>query len=483
MNHTPAVVNPYLYLERNAAEDPEGLFALSKDSQLTNHQANALTRKIASYFRELGVKPGDLVALDLPGVLTLVFAEACFFVGAVSAEIPFAKIAPGVPFKWSFSTNPDSPYHPLGAEIRTIGRDTLAHIEGSNAAVDPYEYSSLNNAMRLSFSSGTTGLPKAITLNFGGFQSITEPHENQWMSDLPCITQMSTGSLFGFAIFCVSVQLRVPMLLLRGATANETLEMARRIGVRSIKGAPTQIASISDHLEEQGQTLDQIRSIFMAGAPMSNQARVRAQHLMPNSKFQEIYGSTECLALTHKYLDSPITGFVGYPGRDAELQIVDDEGQEVAQGEIGRIRARHLWMCTEYVGSPGEFERHCAEGWYYPGDLGYIHKDGGLVLAGRVSEVLNAGGVKVDPNLLDETALRFRGVADAAAFLVRDERGLDCFAMAIVPTIEFDAQRFVTWVREQLDEYSPKMLVKVDQIPRTATGKTLRGQLSDEFGS
>src|SRR5690606_316615 len=100
----------------------------------------------------------------------------------------------------------------------------------------------------------------------------------------------------------------------------------------------------------------------------------------------------------------------------SSVEVVDEDDVPLPQGEVGRIRHRSFGMVHEYVGEPEATARAFRGGWFYPGDLGFIRSDGGLTLTGRETEVLNAGGVKIDPNRVDHAAMENPSVSDACCF-------------------------------------------------------------------
>lgn len=480
-NRVEELQNPYQSLARNARTNPTGYFALSKDAATTNQQADLLVRQLSTEFARLGVKPGDLIAVDVPEVLSLIFLEAAMFHGAVSAEIPRGEISETIGFKFSFSITKDSPYHPQEARQVFVDQKFMERVSSHPPASSAHVYTSLNAPIRVAFTSGTTGRPKAIELSLGGYRSITQRGVNLWMEHLPTITQMGSGTLFGVVIFMVHVESDCPMMLLRDATVEQSIVMGQRIGVRSIKGAPSQISAIASEAERLGITLGQIESIFVAGAPMSMQARDNVRRAVPNAKFLEIYGSSEVLLITEKYDEDGAQGYVGKPSAGVAVQVVDENGRGLPPNEVGELRVRTPWMISGYLGSPGAFERHVRDGWFYPGDLAFLREDGGLVLAGRASEVLNAGGVKVDPIVIEEAALQTGHIADCAAFIVRDEGGLDHFALAYRALESFKYSDFASQLRSQLGAYCPRTVFEVEEIPYNSAGKLMRRELSQIY--
>src|SRR5690606_4523233 len=155
------------------------------------------------------------------------------------------------------------------------------------------------------------------------------------------------------------------------------------------------------------------------------------------------YGSTEAGGATARLYESDDPFDAGHVVPGSVVEIVDEDDQTVADGVVGRIRHRSVGMVHEYLGNAAATARAFSDGWLYPGDLGFIRPDGGLTLTGRESEVLNAGGVKIDPNRLDHFALQNPKVSDACSFQYLANSGIQQIGIALVTEDDVDVQALV----------------------------------------
>ncbi|CAB4790987.1 unannotated protein [freshwater metagenome] len=89
------------------------------------------------------------------------------------------------------------------------------------------------------------------------------------------------------------------------------------------------------------------------------------------------------------------------------------------------------------------------------------------------------GGVKIDPALYDAVALDAIGVTDAAGFTFRDDEGGDVLAIAVVTTFGFREEELLDSMAQAFGSRQPSMVIKVDEIPKTSMGKTIRGELTE----
>lgn len=135
-------------------------------------------------------------------------------------------------------------------------------------------------------------------------------------------------------------------------------------------------------------------------------------------------------------------------------------------------------MATEYVGNPEATAQSFRQGWFYPGDFGVLSTDSTLTLQGRQSELLNAGGVKIDPTRLDLFAVAQDGVDDACSFAYEDRFGLLHIGLALVAPGALDVKAFIALCAAEFGGAAPQLLSRVESIPRNGMGKPLRAVLA-----
>jgi len=152
---------------------------------------------------------------------------------------------------------------------------------------------------------------------------------------------------------------------------------------------------------------------------------------------------------------------------------------ELRRGVVGLLRYRRPRDPFEYFRDPEATQRVFRDGWCYPGDLGELTETGQLFFRGRADNVVNVGGVKIDPALYDAVALDVVGVTDAAGFTFRDDDDVEVLAIAIVTTHGFREQELLDSMAQAFGSRQPSMVIKVDEIPKTSMGKTIRGELAE----
>ena len=177
-------------------------------------------------------------------------------------------------------------------------------------------------------------------------------------------------------------------------------------------------------------------------------------------------------------------GSVGVPF--LEVRIVDESAGDLPAGAEGEIIVRGpTVMRVEPAASAERKGVFLPGGWFRTGDLGYLDRDGFLFVTGRKKEIINRGGSKIAPAEIDEVLLGHVAVAQAAAFSVPDARlGEDIAAAVVLKSgISVTPRQLRLWLLDRLSVYKvPRRVWLVDELPRTATGKVQRRELSRRFG-
>ncbi len=196
------------------------------------------------------------------------------------------------------------------------------------------------------------------------------------------------------------------------------------------------------------------------------------------------YGSTEAGSIAGAMAADlqDREGATGYAYPWAEIEIVGEDGSVLPAGELGEIRVRSPGMATAYLDDEETSQTCFRDGWFHPGDLGTLDRNGLLTVSGRIGELINIGGVKIACISLEAAALSAEGVADAGACELKDPRDLASAWVGVVAEGEIDPDA----LRSALaGRFGPRtiQIARVDSIPRNAMGKILRGPLAEAVQS
>jgi acyl-CoA synthetase (AMP-forming)/AMP-acid ligase II len=196
-----------------------------------------------------------------------------------------------------------------------------------------------------------------------------------------------------------------------------------------------------------------------------------------NARIFNSYGSTELgFVSLHEIVEGKIMG--GDISPEVKLEIVDSDNRKLNYGESGIIRYAKAKMPTEYYKSSDATKEFFQDQYFYPGDLGFVDNLGRLHITGRTNEVMNLGGVKVSPNVVEEIALSVAGIEDAAAFSLTDNKGIGRLVLAYVKSSGLNLVELEEKFKSELKAISVAKFVEVDEIPRNENGKIPRSNLA-----
>jgi long-chain acyl-CoA synthetase len=441
-------------------------------------QAYRLTNQIASWLRSTGIKPGHTVALDMPVNLHLLFSQALFHEAAIGCQLP-AGLSDSSSFiaDWLISDSLSESH--AAVNVITLDSALLKEIHSlTDKFILPLRYENDESICRIVFSSGTTGIPKPVAFSVDMIERRTPIATGFWMKTLPFMSFLDIGTISGFTTFYSSVMNGHTYLVPGNPTHN--LQQINEHKVASIKASPSQIAELAREINLSGKEATTLEIIQSVGSILPSQV-AKAARKATGAKIYNVYGSTETGVVTIRSEDSDDPFDAGTIVEGAQLQIVDTFDNPLSIGEVGVIRYQRAFQANGYFRDPDASTLAFKDGWFYPGDIGSLSADGQLRLAGRSSEIINAGGVKIDPAKVDEAAMEVTGVQDVAGFGCEDEMGVTQFVIAVVPGIDFDADRLIERLQAEFGSARPSTILTVDEIPRNVMGKPLRSQLATQY--
>lgn len=458
------VPQPYEHVLRHASERPDTLAVVGSAVTISYAQLADHASRIAGVLRSAGVRKGDVVGVLLPMQLEVILVQALFQLAAISCHPPTGGSA--IALDWLVSLEPDSSTNTIVVDGPWLAAAAVAPRD------EPTQYDGEDDICRLIFSSGTTGSPKAVPMSVRNLAYRASIAPTHWMAQTPilCILDLTTAS--GSTAFFASMVGGGTYIL--PGIAQENLALLSRFNVASIKGSPAQLAELASAIERTPVALPALASILSVGSHLPEDLARRLATAF-DAAVINLYGSSESGVLSLRNDGSLDPMDAGTIVHDMTVEIVDDADTAVAPGAIGFIRSRRPHQATGYYRDPAASAAHFRDGWFYPGDLGSLEGTR-LHLAGRSAELINAGGVKVDPARIDAAAAGFPGLVDAAAFSLIDAAGIERVGLAFVG--EIDVEALVTALRATLGSAAPSRIIRLTTIPRTAMGKARRGELS-----
>jgi acyl-coenzyme A synthetase/AMP-(fatty) acid ligase len=461
---------PFLILEHHARRRPSAIAQSTIDRDFTYAELHDYAVSIAGLLRRRGIRPGHVVAVSLRAELNLLFLEAVYHEAAIfgARSEPISE-RDSVGFDWLISHEASDSFN----VDRTIVVDEafMTEVAAARHHDAPLLYDGLDSVCRISFSSGTTGLPLAVPSTVERQARPTVA----WLDSRPFFTLIK--GFAGSGVKAASDSLFHGDTYICPGEPDDNITLAQRNFVATLQGSPAQLAEFLDLLALREDKTTSIATVQYIGSFLSKQLLERIRDEL-GASVTACYGSSEVgmIAVRHDVRDNPAN--VGTPLAHVTVEIVDSDGQTLPSGTDGIIRVRTTRRNAVYFRPGPGTGNALRDDWFYPGDLGHLDETGDLVLAGRASEVINAGGVKFNAALLDGVLTTLSGVHDGAIIPFESTDGTSSYAALVVVDDEFDLGSVVEPLREACDA-TPAAVLRIDRIDREQNGKVLRVALAE----
>lgn len=340
----------------------------------------------------------------------------------------------------------------------------------------------------LAFTSGTTGLPKAVmhsdnTLLANGRAMVKDWHHDHG-TILLTLSPIShhIGTVALEQMLAAGFELVVNDL----PPGLKPIDWILESGATYVMGVPTHAMDILAEMKRRTmEKLGSVKVFYMAGAAIP---RETAQGFLNRGILpQNVYGMTE--NGSHQYTlpsDSAdtIVGTCGRACASYEIRLWNQENPdlEAAPGEIGEIGGRGGCLMLGYFNNQSATEKSFnAQGWFMSGDLGMLDANGCLTIMGRKKDLIIRGGHNIHPSTIEDLAIVHPAVLKAAAFPVADERLGEkvCLAVTVSGAARPDAEAMLQHLHASgLSKFDmPEYYIVLDEFPLTASGKILKREL------
>lgn len=224
-----------------------------------------------------------------------------------------------------------------------------------------------------------------------------------------------------------------------------------------------------------------LKTLYVSGSPVSEQLRIKLKTNV-NKNLYIVYGTNEfgevCIASPTD--QNSEKGTVGYPCEGVELELVNSEDKECEIGEIGNVRLKGNACIDGYEGDQAETSRFIRNGWFYPGDLGLISRDGQFVFKGRSDDLIVFDGVNIYPREIEVLLEKYMDVIEVAAFaLETNENQIPVLAFSASSTL--DIIGIEKYFKKEMRWKAPKFIVQLESLPRNKAGKISKVALREIF--
>jgi long-chain acyl-CoA synthetase len=336
----------------------------------------------------------------------------------------------------------------------------------------------------LAFSSGTTGLPKAVRHTHASLHAAVM----HWRDALGLTSrdriQVATppSHILGLLNIITALQTGVWMRLHRRFDIDRMLTHigADRITVE-MAVAPIALA-IAAHPRLESYDLSSLRFIMWGATPVS-QSVAQTVTRRTGVGWVPAYGTTELPVIACNPLDGARLDSVGQPVPGVQVRVASlQTGEPVGPGEVGEIQARSPSLMAGYLPCEATRDALC-DGWYRTGDVGSLDAGGWLRITDRSKEMIKVRGFQVAPAEIEAVLHGHPAVEDCAVFGIPDGADGEAVVAAVTTRAPVDAAELTARVGERLASYKRlSRVVFVPDIPRLPSGKVLRRVLKELYG-
>jgi len=332
------------------------------------------------------------------------------------------------------------------------------------------------NPTLLKLTSGTTAAPRAI--RFGSEQLLADCDQicdTMGISDVDLnFGVIPISHSYGFSNLLTPLIARgVPLVVSQDRTPRAVLADIAKTDATVFPGMPLFYQAFCEM--ENIPPLPKLRVCISAGAPLpiATAKKFREKFALSIHSF---YGASECGGICYdREAKNEIEGFVGAPMKDVDLEMIDPNAQS------SQARVRSAAVGDGYF--PDADEEKLGNGIFVPDDLLARHGSG-FKIVGRVSDLINVAGKKVNPAEIEERLLHFPGVRQAVAFGRPAGAGLrnEEVAACVVANVDLRENELMEFCRTALSAWQvPKRIFIVESIPTTERGKISRRELAKRF--
>jgi len=347
------------------------------------------------------------------------------------------------------------------------------------------------------YTSGATGLPKGVVTTFRNIMANTGTmvlelrlvHEDITVLAMPLF---HNGGLWPTM---AHVHRGGTIILMPKFDVEGMLKKIAEERVTFVNLVPTMLLRIVTHPSFSKYSIDSLRLIMYAGAPIPLQQLKKAMEAIGAHRFYTSLGCTEASgnllsfpAADHA-LEGPLASKLGSVGKDAmgvEIRIVDEGGDEVPPGVAGEIVGRGDNIAPGYWKLPEETAEVFRDGWLHTGDVGYRDDDGYVFIVDRKKDMIITGGENVASREVEEVLHLHPAVREAAVFGVPDEEwGEAVKAVVTLNTGSASAvseAELIEFCKARLAGYKkPRSIDFMDDLPKNAAGKIDKAALKRSY--
>jgi cyclohexanecarboxylate-CoA ligase len=510
------------YLDHFAVSAPHRLAFIDSRGKIDYLALQSLSYRLADGLLRIGVRPGDVVAIQLPNWIEFAALHVALvrlncltcLITPTSREREVASMLRIARAQWLVI--PDQfrgfDYVRMAANLRLASEAPPLTIVVGDATAGMMAWTTLlagasdsigvrrtvdecrpcaDDISEIVFTSGTTGVPKGVmhTHNTLLAPQLAMAHSLK-LSEGVVLHMASTlahqtGFLNGIRL---PLQIGGTAVLqdVWRADAFAALIEEHRIEVSS--GSATFLLDLLRSPSFKQHDLSSLRIFRCGGGPIPVALVREAEQMLPHLKVLRGWGQTENGVVTITRLDDPLetraeTDGTAQPGM--EVRVVDAANMPVPVNTEGRLQTRGAAMSPAYANSPELMREHYVDSWFETGDLATLNANGYIRITGRVKDIVIRGGENIPVHYVENVLFEDLRILEVAIVGMPDPRlGERCCAFVICrpgATLDLESLREFLSKKGVATQYWPERLEVVDSLPRSANGKVQKAMLRATF--
>ena len=485
-------------LTDSAERSPDATAIRLGEAELSYGELADRSARLATLLREKGFEPGDRVGLMLPNVpefpvayygvlraggvvvpmnVLLKRREIAFYLEDSGAKLLLAWHGFAEEARAGAAEGGTEPIEIEPAAFAA----TLAGLEPTPGLAGTAE----DDTAVILYTSGTTGKPKGAELTHANLARNAEV-SSRTTSEIGG-GDVVLGALPLFHSFGQTVAMNASLsvgacltLVLR-FDPGEALATMQRDGVTHFYGVPTMFGALLHHPERGDFDTSSLRICITGGASMPVEVLHGFEEAF-GAKVMEGYGLSETspVACSNHPDRERKAGSIGTPIEGVEMQVVDEDDNPVAQGEVGEIVIRGHNIMKGYWQRPEATEEAMRGGWFHSGDMARTDEDGYFYIVDRKKDLIIRGGYNVYPREVEEVLYEHPKIREAAVLGVPDDEWGEEIGAAVVlhEGEELSPEEVSAYVKERIAAYKyPRVVWFLDDLPKGPTGKILKREI------
>jgi long-chain acyl-CoA synthetase len=485
-------------LLKGAAErDPDHIAIKLDDTELSYRALDGASAHIAGLLRDHGFEPGDRVGIMLPnvpyfpvayyGVLRAGGIVVPMNVLLKKREVAFYLKDPGAKllFAWhGFAQDAQAGAEQAGAECLLVEPGEFEKQVGEVDPLTGWADTADGDTAVILYTSGTTGQPKGAELTHANLTRNAQASESLFSLGSDAVVLGALPLFHSFGQTCgmnATISGGGTLSLIPRFEPAKALEIIQRDKVNIFQGVPTMYGAML-HLDGRDEYDTSSLKLCASGGSAMPVELLRGFEEAFGCKVLEGYGLSE---------SSPVASFnhpdrerkpgsIGTPIDGVEMKVVDEDGTEVAQGEVGEIVIRGHNVMKGYWNKPDATAETIKDGWLHTGDMAHVDEDGYFFIVDRKKDMIIRGGYNIYPREIEEILYEHPAVREAAVLGVpHDEYGEEVgAAVALKDGEDVSESELRDYVKEQVAAYKyPRQIWFVDDLPKGPTGKILKREI------